>query len=516
MAKTKYPEISEGRYIQLCNLIKQTLGLYFPHKKKDDLFRGMLEFSSKINAKNLDECIDYILSTKDSQQMCEKLASHLTVGETYFYRHSNQIDSIKRLILTNLFLERKRDSGEKRLRFWSSSCCTGEEPYTIAMMLNEIPYNFKDWDIRITGSDLNPIYLAKAKESKYGTWSFRGGGKSIIKKYFKTTPGKKYLLDPEIKSKVTFIYHNLVTEKYPSMCNGTNGLDFIFCRNTFIYFDNSTIKKVVKKLYNCLNDEGWLIVAPAETPLVSEMNLFETIKFGDVFLFNKKAKNAVKTTTMKSLKKPLLMQKLKMGTSKPLSFNLSMQNSRAKLDLGKLNSETQSRHSVTQSKNESTHIKSVNYNDVIPMLEKKYKNRQFVLPLSEETKNEIIILIKSYANVGKLKEADYWARTAITIDKLVPDFYYIHATILQELGEEKEMANTLRKVVYLDDKHIPAHFLFGLLKKKQNKKREAERYLNKALGLLKSAEPATIIKGTDDLTAGRLTSMINSTLKSIK
>ena len=509
-----HTEISSAKYLQLCGLIKKTLGLYFPPKKKEDLLKGILEFSSEINAKNLDECIEHILITHDSQKMCERLASHLTVGETYFYRHSKQFDTIKNKILSNIFLDKKKSSGQKSLRIWSSACCTGEEAYTLAMLIDKLPYDFRDWDVRITGSDLNPVYLQKAKAGIYSNWSFREKEKqAVIGKYFTDGTHKKKVLSTRIKSKVNFIYHNLATDEYPAMFNGTNGLDIIFCRNALIYFDLPTIKKVLKKLYNCLIEGGILVVAPAETPIVSSMKLFKTVKYDDVFLFKKEMTSTTKTLfPIFNNKKPTIKtkpaaQKIILPKLAGSSLKTIKKPKETKELIEKERIKTPPSLKVLQSS-----FKNGDYYTVINVLDEKFIGQNFVTPLSMDTIKEIIMLIKSYANIGKLKEADYWSSTAIDLDKLIPEFYYIRATILQELGKEDEMAKTLRKAIYINNKYIPAYFLFGLLMNRQNKNNQAKKHLNRALALLNSLKADKILEEVDGLTVNRLKAIISSML----
>jgi chemotaxis protein methyltransferase CheR len=501
--KNAYPEISTVRYTELCNLVKMTLGLYFPIQKRDSLLKGILEFSSEIKARSLDECISYIMESRDSQKMCERLASHLTVGETYFYRHSQQFDFLKENLLTNLYLEKRKAMGKKYLRLWSSACCTGEEAYSIAMMIDEKSYNFSDWDIRITGSDLNPIYLKKAKVAEYGDWSFRENRKNIIAgKYFTEGSKGKKLLAPRIKSMVNFIYHNLATDEYPAMFNGTNGLDVIFCRNTLIYFELPTVNKVIKKLYNCLVEGGIFVVAPAEAPLVSATGLFESIRYGNVFLFRKKMLDEVKPAAGKSkLKKPALTK------SRPADKKTAK---KSKAQILKQKVEP-TKKTVPFIKIQS-HFKKGEYNTVIRILDNKFLSWNFTVPLADNIRKEMIMLIKSYANVGKLKEADYWSRTAISKDKLIPEFYYIRATILQELGKEDEMAKTLRKAIYIDNTYIPALFLFGMLLRRQNKNIQAKNKFNRTLELLKPMDNDVVLEEADGLTVNRLKTIIDSML----
>jgi chemotaxis protein methyltransferase CheR len=394
-----FDKISLSRYLELCNLIKVTLGLYFPPKKKQELLKGILEFSSEINASTIDDCIQYILNNRNSQKMCERLASHLTVGETYFFRHPNQFDVIKDKILTDRFLTEKAKTSGKRLRFWSAACCTGEEPYSIAIMLDQLRYDFSDWDIHISGTDLNPEFLAKAKKGIYRNWSFREEWEKRKNHYFTPTANSEFTIDSKINSKVNFFYHNLATDKYPAMYNDTNALDFIFCRNTLIYFDKKTVERVIKKNYNCLLNNGWLIVAPAEVPLISSLKMFTIIRYKNVFLFQKKVHvnaksslNSVKKYSKKTSEKVILDK----NTDKTVSLN--------KIRL---------------------YFKLGEYEKIISILKEKFKARKNILTLGKNIKEEIIILIKSYANLGMLEEAEYWSDVAINMDKLVPEFYYV-------------------------------------------------------------------------------------------
>ncbi len=182
----------------------------------------------------------------------------LTSGETYFFRDHGQIDLLRLSLLPDLIERRRRT---KKLRLWSAGCATGEEVYSLAILVDMLLPKRDDWDILILGSDSNQTALAKAERGSYGQWSFRMVSPTLRQRYFKKD-GDRYQLDEHIRSMVTFQAGNLINDHFP----GRNlvDMDLILCRNVFIYFTPEAVIRVANKLAATLSPDGYLMTGHTE------------------------------------------------------------------------------------------------------------------------------------------------------------------------------------------------------------------------------------------------------------
>src|SRR4030067_704497 len=288
--------ISKQLLSQLSELITPLMGLYFPEARWSDLERGIVSASRELGFSDIDAFITWLRSTPLTKNHVEILANHLTVGETYFLRDKESFQVIENRILPELL--RSRQESEKRLRIWSAGCSTGEEPYSIAILLSRIIPDLKDWNITITATDINLSSLKKASEGLYSEWSFRNVPSWIKESYFKRTGNGHYEIIPTIKKMVTFQYLNLAEDVYPSLLNNTNAMDMIFCRNVLMYFSKDTAQKAVNGFYKSLTDYGWLLIGPADAMRSLSLN-FVAVNFENITLYVKDTK---KTKTIEDLR----------------------------------------------------------------------------------------------------------------------------------------------------------------------------------------------------------------------
>lgn len=155
----------------LSTLVAERLALHFPPSRWSDLERMACSASMELGSTDPKSFLERLLSTAVTSGQLEILASHLTVGETYFWRQPQVFDALEERILPELI--RLRGSGEKRLRIWSAGCSTGEEPYSIAIALRRAMPAIDDWNITILATDVNPRMLRTAAAGRYAEWSFR-------------------------------------------------------------------------------------------------------------------------------------------------------------------------------------------------------------------------------------------------------------------------------------------------------------------------------------------------------
>lgn len=198
--------------------------------------------------------------TNQNSQEWEKLTTEITNNETFFFRDKGQFNLLKTYIFPELI---KRRFDNKRLRICSAGCSTGEEPYSIAMLLVDLIPNIEEWDITILGIDISSIAVEKAKRGIYRPWSFRGMDKDMQNRFFKKINDCHHISD-DIKRMASFQTGNLLDNSPLDSFSGVREMDLILCRNVFIYFSHSAITKVLGRFYNALSPLGYLLAGHAE------------------------------------------------------------------------------------------------------------------------------------------------------------------------------------------------------------------------------------------------------------
>ncbi|NJD56505.1 MAG: protein-glutamate O-methyltransferase CheR [Nitrospirae bacterium] len=239
------------------DIIKDYCGLYF-----DDGARYLLEkrLTRRIRNHHLNDFRDYyrfIRYDKRAEDELSAIMDVLTVNETYFFREQNQLRAFSEEILEEL---KTVNRGRRALKVWSAGCSTGEEPYTIAMLLNE-KASFNGWDVEIHGSDINQRVLQTARKGVYRKNSFRTTEPYFLNKYFVEEDGA-YRIADAVKKYVNFSYLNLLD---PFKTRFLGKMDVIFCRNVLIYFDNVSRRRVIDNFYDRLVDGGYLLLGHAES-----------------------------------------------------------------------------------------------------------------------------------------------------------------------------------------------------------------------------------------------------------
>ena len=261
------------------DFIKNNIGLSYPQKRWDTLKRSIILMADDQDTDPA-TYIQWLMASELTLKHVDILAKHLTIGETYFFRDMQLFNTIKKTILPSLM--KTRVGKNQSMHFWSAGCCTGEEPYSLAMLLDRsLPERFQ-WDIKIMATDINSIFLKKARQGIYTDWSFRDAPAWCKEQYFKQNK-KKFEILPVIREMINFKQLNLIQEIDASW------IDLIFCRNVLMYFAPELREQVITRLYHALSPQGWLVVSPSETTFVNHPG-FEFVRLPGVILFRKKKK----------------------------------------------------------------------------------------------------------------------------------------------------------------------------------------------------------------------------------
>ena len=139
------------QWSQLSELIAEKMGLHFPRERRDDLQRGLAGAAEEFGFEDAAACVGWLLSAPLTKAQLQVLASHLTIGETYFFRDKQTLEALAGSILPELI--RARRGGEQRLHIWSAACCTGEEPYSLAILLHKMLPDLQDWQVTIRSEE---------------------------------------------------------------------------------------------------------------------------------------------------------------------------------------------------------------------------------------------------------------------------------------------------------------------------------------------------------------------------
>jgi chemotaxis protein methyltransferase CheR len=243
----------------LATRIEAQTGLRFSAARRSDLDLGLSRMAAERSAPGADALAKWLLAEPWDREKGDLCARHLTVGETYFFREPRGLD-----LLCDYARARLAADPQAPLRLWSAGCCTGEEPYSMAMALRQALPGLDLDQVSILGTDLNPASLARARAGLYREWSFRRTDPALRSRYFTPAGDGRYALDPAIRQQVRFAQLNLALPVYPSAANGTAGIDIIFCRNVLMYFSRTLMGQVIARLRDCLVEGGWLVVNPSE------------------------------------------------------------------------------------------------------------------------------------------------------------------------------------------------------------------------------------------------------------
>lgn len=447
---------------QLSGLVAERFGLHFPAERWGDMQRGLTHAATRRGHAQVDAYARRLLTMPITTEDHEALVASLTVGETYFMRERQSLQALEQFILPTLL---RRGDGQRGLRIWSAGCCSGEEPYTIAMMLDRLLPDGRPASLLAT--DLNPVFLARAARAEYGEWSFRETPAWVRERYFQRLGNGRYRLHDRIRQRVTFARLNLVENDYPSPANGTEAMDVILCRNVLMYFTPERARAAIARLRQALNDGGWLIVSPAETSSGLYSGFKQTIIDGAI-LYQKTDADAPASTH-----------------GPPLAAFPDD-------PVAPLAPTTQDRPAVA----EIVPVRPPAPTHPIPGA-----SVQDTEPTEPDHR---LAIAREHAGRGELAQAIEYCRQAIAANRLDPSAHYLLGTVLQAGQHVDEAAQALARAIYIDPDFVLAHFALGDLRRAQGRTREARKHFDHALKTVRALPAGMPVPESDGLTAGHL------------
>jgi chemotaxis protein methyltransferase CheR len=428
--------MEEALLKQARNLIASRIGLLVREKDDALLRKVVAERVRTLNLSGAEQYCQWLGSDAGIQHEREALVVPLTTGETYFFRDSGQHILLQDRILPELIERRKT---QRALRIWSAACATGEEAYSLAIMLDELLGDQSQWDILILGTDINHHAIEKARRGIYTEWSFRGMSNEQRQRYFQ--PYKDtWVLHDSMRSRVTFQTGDLVADVFPDHAAGLHDMDLILCRNAFIYMAPHAVSRIADKFTETLTDGGILITGHGEL-YAHHLGKLRARVFPESIVYQKVDAPFFSQPPAPQVKTPW-----------PVPEKLTA---------------------------------------VIPAVQKikaavpVAPQQQAAAETGKEQAVAEILHAWQCANQGQREIAEKSCSEMIARNPLNAEPHYLMAMLAQERGEFAEAKELLKKVIYLDHSFIAAYLDLGDLYAREGEDARALKMRSTARDLLK-------------------------------
>jgi chemotaxis protein methyltransferase CheR len=383
---------------EILALVAERSGMVFAPNRRGEAEAGIARAMKRAEA---DDVAVYLSRLRSDGIALDDLVDELTVGETHFMRDPEQMDLVRREVFPAL--KRRRRAGDAA-RVWSAGCATGEEAYSLAILIEE---EGLDDGAVVLGTDLSTAALEKARAGSYSDWSLRSMSGQFLQDYFHHEGGRRILVD-RIRKKVRFERLNLVGQDDYAAA-GAFGMDLILCRNVLLYFDHETAGRIAARLFDCLAEGGVLLTAGADL-LLAEYAPFE-----------------VEVTRM-----GLLYRRPRPAPAGAVPARLAPAAPPRKV----------------ADREESAPPK------VFP-------------PDEPDLGREAFERVVRHANAKGAKEAERIAQAALRRHPLNAPLRYLRATLLMALDRGEEAEHEAGRALYLDPSLAVAHFLLGTILRKR-------------------------------------------------
>ncbi len=432
---------SKSEYLPITELVRDVSGLTFPSNRLGAAQR-CIDLAMK--SEGIAKPFDYLRHIRQDRAALDRLVDELTVGETYFFREQERLEYFRRHILPELLA---RKSPQKELRLWSAGCSTGEEPYTLAIILQE---DVKAGHFSVLATDICRKALAKAAGGVYSAWSFRGVDHSIIDRYF-SRQGDDFALCQDILSLVTLAHLNLTSPSSSFGTPDTANMDIIFCRNVLIYFDRPTIKNIAERLFNCLSPGGWLVTG-ASDPTLALFSPFETVSSGNGTFLRRPLERPEPRSHRSAPRHSISLSKDIDQIISTRSASKPPEPGPTPKTFGRYDRERPESSRESSQERAAGEFAQGNWKRVIELLGTVGSDR---------TAN--IMYIRSLMNLSLTHEAEAASCQALEADPLSSELNLLKALLLMQMKRHDAAAKTFETVIYLDRSLAVAHFSHGIV-----------------------------------------------------
>lgn len=250
--------MDETTFLRLRDLIYESSGLYFDQKSQSSLERRLRTRVSALQLNGFEQYYLYLQFDRDRRGEMQRALDTVAVHETYFFRERRALKAFSEEMLPEVH---RRNRETRTLRVWSAGCSTGEEAYTLAILILESGL-FAEWTIELSASDLSQRVITEARNGRYTEHSFRQMDDEQRARYFIRQPNNSWLIDERLRTMVNFGCFNLADSRRFDIYSN---LDVIFCRNVMLYFDTPARRTTVAGFHHQLCDNGYLVLGASES-----------------------------------------------------------------------------------------------------------------------------------------------------------------------------------------------------------------------------------------------------------
>ena len=475
----------------LRNLITLRLGLQMRAADEASL---QLKLQQRMKALRISQGEQYyqLLTSwsEPSHREWQELAIALTIPETYFFRDRGQFKILREVILPDLIQQR---AASRSLKIWSAGCSTGEEAYSLAILLSELLPSPEDWKITILGTDLNPNSIQKARQAIYSSWSFRQVDPQIQTRYFQPLP-QGWQLKTEFRQAVSFQVLNLVFDEFPT--SQWQEVDLIICRNVFVYFEKLAIAQVVQKFYQTLQAGGYLLTAHSELQGIA-IAPFQTKVFPESVIYQKlNVGQSSRLPDIPPLPPIPLPSPLPPIKTPPFTQSIPLEK-------------------PTQSPLETTLNQKLSQAQTLAS-QKKYPDAletlQEILKQQSQHFSGQLLAAEIHANLGNYDQAIQYCQNCLQIDDLSVAPYRLMAQISEEKNDLESAKLLWKKIIYLEPKEIGAYLALASLYDQSQEPKRAKKLRLVAWEILQGIPAEQIIPGQTPITAQELSQQLKKLL----
>jgi chemotaxis protein methyltransferase CheR len=410
----------------------------------------------------------YLTLVESRSLPLDDLVGELTVGETYFFREPEHFEFIRRDVLPDVL---RRRGPAHRVRAWSAGCATGEEAYSVAILLEDVGVPG-----HVVATDLSPAAIARAREGIYRPWSLRGTAEDVLHRSFEPV-GTRWRIADRYRARVTLAVHNLVQSGYPFMPLGLCDMDVILCRNVFIYLDSDSVARVARGLADSLADGGWLITGPSD-PLLDGILSLETLVTHRGLVYRKRESAHSETSARV-----------------------------ASVTADDARSGVMPRPCVVVSPSAAAEPSASNVHEAVAC-----GQQQHVLPATEGVRDESTAILRVRASVNALAPGEALTEVTRQIRQypLSAELHLLRALLLIDLKRDAEAIQALRRVLYLDRTLIIASVLLASALRRQRRLADARRAYRNARDLAKARPAHEMLALGDGARAGMIAELADA------
>jgi chemotaxis protein methyltransferase CheR len=445
----------------------------------------------------------------------ENLAGRLTVGESFFFRNEHHFRALREHVLPQILRE---NADRREIRIWSAGCATGEEPYSLAILLDQILGGGSPWRVSILGTDLNPDFLERAREGCYRQWSFRHTDIQENQGYF-CRQGDIYRLVPRVRDWARFAYLNLVKDVYPSPLTGTVGLDLILFRNVAIYLKPEVTAAIIGRFRQALRPGGWLLLGETEVN-VAPTEGFEPRRFEQATFHQTKPDRAA--STQGSAQCPAARAGRRFAGRRvpgPAASRLGSlcRPFRARRERGASEKEPSRKGRAVALSVPGSLDSGEAEGSVWELVERCLGRREFAeadraIGRIADTKQRAAIRLRytrellASAEIGQAREM---LDLCLTEDPLLIAAQLLKASFAEETGDLDAAERHYRQALYIDRNCPIAHFQLALVQRQRGQASAAARSLRTVLKLTRGKDSHALVEHGDGVCYGRLKELVS-------